>query len=139
MQMSFVQKSKEVLLQGDPAFNRTVVSLKSLIKTTDVEFWEPFGPWEFLKARLIRRGRESPMMLKRLLDKFEGVFKESNGLPPIRENDHAIVIKVGCGPESVCPYHYAHSQNNEMEIMLFEMLKPGVIQPSNSRYSIRLS
>lgn len=39
MQINFVQKSKEVLLQGDPAFSRTVVSLKSLIKTSHVEFW----------------------------------------------------------------------------------------------------
>lgn len=60
--------------------------------------------------------------------------EEPRGLPPIRENDHAIVIREGCGPVSVRPYQYAHSQKNEMERMIAEMLKAGVIQPSNRPY-----
>ena len=35
------------------------------------------------------------MDLQEVLDEFQGVFQEPQGLPPKRERDHAIILKEG--------------------------------------------
>lgn len=80
-------------------------------------------------------GEQCYEAMKFILDKYQEVFQEPHELPPRRRQDHAINIKDGCGPVSVRPYGYAHHQKDEIEWMVGEMVKSGVIQPSNSPYS----
>jgi hypothetical protein len=63
------------------------------------------------------------------------VLEEPTALPPARDFDHRMVLKEGAGPVNVRPYRYAHFQKNEIERQVSEMLKSGLIRPSNSPFS----
>ncbi|KAJ4970393.1 hypothetical protein NE237_003492 [Protea cynaroides] len=70
-----------------------------------------------------------------LLQSFEDVFDEPQGLPQ-RDQDHRIILKEGSGqPITVRPYRYPHYQKSELEKMVMELLKSGVIKPSTRSYS----
>lgn len=73
--------------------------------------------------------------LEILLSDFPGVTCAPTGLPPQRASDHCIIMKDGAPPVSVRPYRYNHTQKDEMEKLVAEMLDAGIIQPSNIPYS----
>ncbi|KAA0055507.1 Retrovirus-related Pol polyprotein from transposon opus [Cucumis melo var. makuwa] len=52
-----------------------------------------------------------------------------------RSIEHHIHLKQGTNPVNVRSYRYAHQQKNEMEELVKEMLKSGIIRPTNSPYS----
>ena len=70
-----------------------------------------------------------------LINSFQDLFKESKGLPPSRVHDHCIPLVPGSEPVSVRPYRYPHFQKIEIEQQVEEMLKSGIVRPSNSPYS----
>lgn len=70
-----------------------------------------------------------------MIDEFQDVFKEPEGLSPEREHDHAILITERVGPVQVRPYRYAHSQKNEIEKLVGEIRSAGIIKSSTSPYS----
>lgn len=55
------------------------------------------------------------------------MFDKPHGLPPIRENEHHIILKEGTGPVKVRHYRYPFSQKNEIEKMVAEMLEEGLV------------
>jgi hypothetical protein len=73
--------------------------------------------------------------IQRILVDFQQVLEEPTALPPARDFDHRIALKEGAGPVNVRPYRYAHFQKNEIERRVSEMLKSGLIRPSNSPFS----
>ena len=70
------------------------------------------------------------MMLQGLLEKFEGVFSNPEGLPPCRKKDYTINLIPGTTPVHVRPYHYPYLQKNEIKKLVSEMLGVGIVQPS---------
>ncbi|MCI06310.1 hypothetical protein A2U01_0027368, partial [Trifolium medium] len=70
-----------------------------------------------------------------LLHTYAKVFEIPESLPPQREQDHAIPLKQGSDPVKVRPYRYPHTQKEQIEKMVQEMLQQGIIQPSNSPFS----
>ncbi|XP_058786123.1 uncharacterized protein LOC131660807 [Vicia villosa] len=58
-----------------------------------------------------------------LLTNFEDVFNMPAGLPPIREHDHAIVLKTGATIPNLRPYRYPFYQKNEIEKIVMKMLQ----------------
>ena len=70
-----------------------------------------------------------------LLKKFAGVFQMPKGLPPARSREHAITLQEGTSPINVRPYRYSHTQKNEIEKLVQEMLLAGIIRPSISSFS----
>jgi len=66
---------------------------------------------------------------------MNGFFEELKQLPPNREIDHKIPIKAGGNPINVRPYKYPHLLKTEIEKQVEEMMKIGIIRPSNSPYS----
>jgi hypothetical protein len=70
-----------------------------------------------------------------LLETYKGVFQTPSGLPPPREENHAIPLLPGSKPVKVKPYRYPHSQKEQIEKMVQEMLEQGIIKPSNSPFS----
>jgi len=70
-----------------------------------------------------------------LLYTYRAVFDTPMGLPPQRKQNHAIPLKEGSNPVKVKPYRYPHSQKEQIEKMVIEMLDQGIIQPSNSPFS----
>nr|KYP37665.1 Transposon Ty3-I Gag-Pol polyprotein [Cajanus cajan] len=87
----------------------------------------------------------------RILHNYRSVFDKPSGLPPDRSHNHQIpllpdtnLVKVrpyqipllpGTNPVKVRPYRYPHSQKEQIENMVAEMLKDGIISPSNSPFS----
>ncbi|GLT71302.1 hypothetical protein SLA2020_433330 [Shorea laevis] len=70
-----------------------------------------------------------------LLDEFKTVFEEPQGLPPLRSHDHQILLKPGTSPISVRPYRYPYYQKSEIETIVRDLLKSGVIKNSQSPFS----
>ncbi|XP_016182574.1 uncharacterized protein LOC107624629 [Arachis ipaensis] len=70
-----------------------------------------------------------------LLHKYATVFDQPVGLPPQRAQDHSIPLIQGAEPVKVRPYRVPHSQKEQIEVMVQQMLHEGIIQPSNSPFS----
>ena len=68
--------------------------------------------------------------LQKVLDNHSKVFEAPNGLPPIRDHDHAIHLIPGSVPPNIRPYRYPYVQKSEIELMVAEMPEAGIIQPS---------
>ena len=66
---------------------------------------------------------------------YHDVFAIIMGLPPSRSNDHCIHLIKGADPVKVRPYRYPHSQKEEIEKMVSDMLQEGIIVPSTSPFS----
>ena len=77
---------------------------------------------------------EDPNLLP-LLAEFSDIFDEPHNLSLTRRHDHCITILPGKSPANAQPYQYSHLQKDEIERIVNEMLKTGVIQPSCSPYS----
>lgn len=137
MIVEFSQEGKQVTIQGDPTLALTEVSFHSLQKMFEVDYaawiWEMNLPENTEKEH----GSEeiNPAALGKLLEGYGDVFEEKKGLPPKRNVDHRIVLKEGVIAVNVRPYRYGHNQKDEIEKMVGEMLKAGIIQPSHSPFS----
>ncbi|KAL4284928.1 hypothetical protein GQ457_16G014540 [Hibiscus cannabinus] len=73
--------------------------------------------------------------MQQILDEFADVFAKPHGLPPSRSIDHAVTLFPQSSPVKVRPYRYPHFQKQEIEKLVADMLREGIIQPSNSPYS----
>ncbi|GJZ12837.1 ty3-gypsy retrotransposon protein [Tanacetum coccineum] len=76
-----------------------------------------------------------PLDLAVVLSKFSSIFELPIRLPPSRSHDHSIVLKEGVNAIKVRPYSYPVSQKSKIEKMVNDILKEGLIQPSNSPFS----
>lgn len=72
--------------------------------------------------------------LATLLHTYRMVFHNPIGLPPNREQDHAIPLLEGSKQVKLIPYRYPHFQKEQIKKMVKEMLEQGIIQPSNSPF-----
>lgn len=70
--------------------------------------------------------------LQLLLSRFQGVFEEPTDLPPLRAQDHKIVLEERTSPISTRPYRYPCYHKTEIEKTVNELLNSGVIRPSSS-------
>ncbi|MCH79693.1 Ty3/gypsy retrotransposon protein [Trifolium medium] len=70
-----------------------------------------------------------------LLHTYQRVFHTPSGLPPPREQMHEIPLQKGTTPVKVRPYRYPHSQKEQIEKMVQDMLQQGIIKPSTSPFS----
>lgn len=58
----------------------------------------------------VGKTEQPPGELIELLDRFFGVFQKPQGLPPVREFEHAISLKYGSSPVNNCSYRYIISR-----------------------------
>jgi hypothetical protein len=71
-----------------------------------------------------------------ILNKYPKVFEVPTALLPSRgEHDHSIPLLSGIQPPNLRPYRYTFAQKNEIEKMVQELLKAGLICHSTSPYS----
>ncbi|CAA0833020.1 Unknown protein, partial [Striga hermonthica] len=73
--------------------------------------------------------------LASLLQEFEEVFLEPQGLPPERGVEHQIILKPGSTPKFQYPYRTSHDQKDAIEEIVRELLEAGVIQNSKSPFA----
>ncbi|XP_056686977.1 uncharacterized protein [Spinacia oleracea] len=123
-----------VTLVGDPSLSRSKISLKAMIKVLRKEGGGILVEFNNLNEEGHKSG-EYPDFLRRALEEYERVFAVPTGLPPRREQEHAILLKEGSNPVSVRPYRYPQIQKDEIERLIREMIEAGIIRPSISPFS----
>ena len=79
-----------------------------------------------------------PEPIALLLAEFVDIFFEPQTLSPYRVQDHAIVLHIGSSPVNVRPYRYPHHQKFEIELLVRDILRAWIIQPSVSPFSSRV-
>lgn len=70
-----------------------------------------------------------------VLEEFVAIFEAPATLPPDRDCDHAIPLLPGARTVHIRPYRYPPSLKDEIEQQVAEMLRKGIIQPSQSPFS----
>ncbi|XP_042958052.1 uncharacterized protein LOC122293563 [Carya illinoinensis] len=133
MSMSFSVGNSKITLNGLKSEGIRVHNGEGNLKSSLVrqQGW-------FLQLRAEDQGGKPANQVKEvdeLLQEFKEVFAEPVGLPPNRSFDHSIPLKEGTGPVSVRPYRYPHYQKNEIENIVRDLLKTGVVRPSQSPFS----
>ena len=93
--MKFKVGESTVTLQGDSSLSRTLVSLKSMLKTI-----KKAGEGILVELRCVQvtgEGKQTkiPEEISQVLRQFAVVFEKPQGLPPTRACDHAIVPQEG--------------------------------------------
>jgi len=73
--------------------------------------------------------------LRQLLQQYIHLFGTPTTLPPCRTHNHRIPLKDEATPVKVRPYRYPHSQKQQIELMVQEMLEAGIITLSMSPFS----
>lgn len=63
------------------------------------------------------------------------LFHEPQGLPPMSSNTHRIHLLPNTPLVNVRLYRYPYFQKNEIEKLLNEMLRSGIIRPRTSAFS----
>lgn len=88
---------------------------------------------EMLSANMTNE--ESPE-IQGLIRKHEKVFQDlPMKMPPNREIEHTIEVKAGSDPVNIKPYRYPHDQKTEIERLIQDLLKCGIIAKSKSPYA----
>ncbi|XP_042946134.1 uncharacterized protein LOC122279514 [Carya illinoinensis] len=94
------------------------------------------GVWvQFLEGKNSEANGSIPVAVQGILDQFQPVFEEPSGLPPPRSHDHKITLLPGSKPTCVRPYRYPYYQKEEIEKLVVQMLREGIIRGSQSPYS----
>jgi len=73
--------------------------------------------------------------LRKVFENHSKVFETPKGLPPIHDHDHFIHLIPRSVLANITPYKYPYAQKSEIEHMVAEMLKVGIIQPSQNSFS----
>ncbi|MCH90134.1 hypothetical protein A2U01_0011042, partial [Trifolium medium] len=121
-------------IQGDPAMCTRQASLKAMVKALSDS-----GVGYYLQSVTVSNQEEQvegvDAELIALLAEFEDVFNMPSGLPPMREHDHAIILKPGADIPNIRPYRYPYYQKNEIEKIVTEMMQAGIVRHSTSPFS----
>ena len=139
--MTFQHEGKKVVIRGDPSLTKTMVSLKSLMKTWNSEDHKYLVECRAMEGVISMEESHTEdlaavdSVIPPLLKKFNDVFEWPDTLPPKRDIQHHIHLKQGVDLVNVRPYRYAYHQKEEMERLVDEMLKTGIITPNTSPYS----
>ncbi|KAL4346826.1 hypothetical protein GQ457_17G013770 [Hibiscus cannabinus] len=114
MTLSFQKDGEQIVLKGGPR-QPTVkfISSEKLQKLTEKEA-ELIGEIYLLNSE--GEDFESRPELQQILNAYEDVFQEPQGMPPERVHDHAIVLKEGAQPVNLRPYRFPHCQKTEDRI-----------------------
>lgn len=122
------------MILGDPALCHAQTSWKNTLKVLKED-----GEGYYITPMADQQqGVEQGVIPKRfqqVQQEFVDVFHPPIGLPPKRDQDHAIRLKEGADIPNIRPYRYPHYQKNEIEKIVDEMLQAGIIQPSVSPFS----
>ena len=81
-------------------------------------FWRGIGSTQHdvqSTQRLHALRQDGPALMERLLQSFEDLFAEPQGLPPVRSCDNRIHLQPNTAPVAVRPYRYPQLQKEELE------------------------
>ena len=109
---------------------RRMVNTYSIVEVYTVKMVDPIA--QAIPLSELLDDMEPKLAL--LLRNYASVFDTPTSLLPHRTQDHYIPLIKGSGPVKVMPYHYPHSQKEEIEKLVADMLIEGIIQPSKSPF-----
>ena len=112
---------------------RSAASLRSFVKVLGNEGEEFLLCCQDLQA--VQEANLIPTWKEGILEEYNEVFQDPSGLPPSRRQDHSIELKNGAEIPSIRPYRYPHYQKNEIEKLVDDMLKLGIIRPNIIPYA----
>ncbi|PKU61643.1 RNA-directed DNA polymerase [Dendrobium catenatum] len=133
--MELMVEGRKVVIKGDAGLSKSLVSLKTMVKDIQLAGGGYLVELHSLEEARVEEGRDIPLSIQPLIQQFQEVFQPPQGLPPLREQEHAIVLKEGVSPISVRPYRYPQFQKDEIERLIREMLEAEIIRPSISPFS----
>jgi len=138
--LKFMMKGKFVTLQGEQhteAQQAEFHQFKRLVHTHSIAevFMMHWHMSDSIDEEFQQLLTDISTKLALLLRSYSTVFTKPRGLPPNRQQNHAIPLISGSDPIKVKPYRYPHSQKTQIEKMVQYMLHEGLIQPSTSPFS----
>ncbi|XP_045799541.1 uncharacterized protein LOC123893785 [Trifolium pratense] len=125
---------KKYTIQGDPTMCNSQATWKTMIKALPDEGMGFYIHTISGDATEVVEGGDRSEWGK-VINEFATVFNMPSGLPPIREHDHAILLKPDANIPNLRPYRYPYYQKNEIEKIVKEMMHAGIIRHSTSPFS----
>nr|GEY89983.1 hypothetical protein [Tanacetum cinerariifolium] len=120
---------KQIILRGEPGLQHGESSLRALARGFD-DIDEGFVvALTSLHEYAYPESQVNPE-LDDILTEFSDVFLMPAGLPPLRDHEHAIVLKGGTEPVNGRPYRYPQLQKDEIEKLVGEMIESRIIRPN---------
>lgn len=140
LSLKFFLDGKFITLQGQKDASPTLAQLHHIrrfhhTKSISEVFTIQTIPPESSHALSLHLPPDIDPAMRQLLSKFSSVFQVPTRLPPQRDQDHAIPLVDESQVVKVKPYRYPHSQKEQIEKMVKDMLEQGIIQPSTSPFS----
>nr|GEY67279.1 reverse transcriptase [Tanacetum cinerariifolium] len=135
-QISFQHKGNNITLSGEPLASLVSPSTihhlmqKEAVASMHTLIFQHTSPSE----TPIFKTHPDPHIQTLLTANFN-LFDPPVSLPPPRTHDHHIPLLPNKSPINVRPYRYSHYQKQIMTDLISDMLKEGLIKPSNSPYS----
>lgn len=134
--LRFQSNEKWVSICSDPELLRAQVTLNAMEKLCEKEEVAFLLELQTLfESESKEREQMSSLAVSALLKRYKSVFQMPTRLPPKRNQEHAITLQEGTSPINVIPYRYSHTQKNEIEKLVKEMLQARIIRPSISPFS----
>jgi hypothetical protein len=142
--MSFDWQGQRVLLKGENPPKFQGIELKQL--SALVQSRQPGEDYliyslQLMEVEEVSQGHNPQFQgvtdtsLLTLLESYQDVFQEPQGLPPLRDHDHKIPLKTRSEAVNLRPYRYSGLQKDSLERMVTEMLDTGIIRTSNSPFA----
>ncbi|KAE8728969.1 hypothetical protein F3Y22_tig00004035pilonHSYRG00004 [Hibiscus syriacus] len=111
MTLTFKKNGNLISLQGGHRIlSVKMISGDKMQKLTSKQI-EVIGEFYWFSAEV--NSQEVPLIFQPLLEAYQQVFEEPKGLPPVRNHDHAIVLKADAPPINLRPYHFPYQQKSE--------------------------
>ncbi|KAF1882979.1 hypothetical protein Lal_00003161 [Lupinus albus] len=119
LELTLRKGGTEYKLQGDPALTKTQLSLGAFMQVLKEEgeglMLHYDGP-----ENTSASSQPVAVEVLEVLQQFEELFEDPQGLPPKRRYDHAIHLKEGANIPNIRPYKYPHYQKTEIERLFIE-------------------
>ena len=136
----FLHEGKFITIKGDEAASPQQAQfnhMKRLFNTDSVAeaFTIQLAQEECNELQQLELPQDMEPELVLLLHTYASVFDRPSGLLPQWEHDHCIPLLEGAQPLKIKPYRYPHSQKEQIELMIQQMLEEGIIQLSKSPFS----
>jgi hypothetical protein len=139
LKMGFTHQGKEVLLQGMQTGKSSIQGSKEFARKSPAQGL-------LLQVSQLTEGSDQepdhlavsqqvPPAVQLVLQQHASVFREPQGLPPLRGHEHQILLKEGTQPICQRPYRYPFYQKTKIENIVEELLESGSIRPSQSPFS----
>lgn len=136
--IKFLLQGKFITLQGDKDLQPSQAHLNQLKRMQSIdaisEFTIQILPQTIPADELLELPTDMEPKMATLLHTYRTVFSNPTDLPPNRTHNHAFSLHEG-EKVKLRPYRYPHSQKEQIEVMVQEMLDQRIIQPSTSPFS----